>query len=1405
LKENKDIDFFNYITPEKIILNELIKEDKIINEIDNESMSVKNNNINGKTSNSNPNTPTNINKANTPYSNQQFINQKNNKIQSNIISIPNKNIKIKEEKKRKIQPENKKTKKEKKDTPLSEVKTEKAATIENNTQVEDNYDMPGIFNESNFDDFGDWGTTGIEITDKDFDFFDDKPSQSKTMSDDFGLNGFLSDPIFDNKDINKQSSMDSLSQNTLTDIKMEEKNESNNILPTTLGAQDIGTPSSINININQTINSIHNSPEQISMSPINNIMSPQSVMPSNNVINDLVKNSPSIASSPLVNVHSQNSISSASNEVINNSTNDINNSTFINNVSYNTNNSLNNGNNVASPIINEESVNDGDSAIPREWELKSSNYNYFENIIEKYHKGKWSYEPKLSSYIASYKRKKISKKDLYRFISSKRIKYKEDINLEEKYNRMTSKVKKESSVKEINNKENLNKKTKIEEGNEIKIVNENENKENNDINANNKTILHTDTDITTENKISIDFASAWKMLNIPDYNSISNIIEKSLNDMSLRQDLLCNNMNVKIKDRNNDDVSVNVEQEHINLYSVLDRISQKIFIDQYTGSLSSWNKSVSSSLSTITFSEENQLYDEYLIPSLVSKALNQLQVIFEDLFGSDNESKYNMKNIYVEGPLTIKQLYDSEHLQHAKYGKYQVKKKTKKNLDYVLEKLSTPNIIVENNNEWIELSSTSLRFWDKIGVLPYSGKKNISWFALCPTMKEYNGEPNINSDLINIVREWIQSLSYIYESSNFGTHTPGTLKSIKGIIPCLLEDNNINTNSHNNILAIENILNSYEKSISYFASIMGENIHGIIEEGEETTMSEIDECLNNDQKYIVLYLLSPFSSSDKTFIDDNEAKSINYRLCQMFVNSFLYKLALNTRLSIEKLKAKIILQIIPLDLIANNHSFDGYITIGLKDLVFTIYSKCRKLLQKNINVNNSEFLIFNDLYQPSYILSQSAIPIPYFSFEKFSRKNQLKNRINIMEPDRILHIAYINVDNRAIACMTDNIGELFEIIIVDDINERLNSISPLDYNKYTKQQIRFIKIWEKAMKLILFGCNFYWRIAIVKIGHVLQDEVNDWEFISSIYLGKLQHLYNRPALNIINNLNEYIYSVSVLGIYKNSTLQLFKEKIKTNGTNTNPLSRRDSEKLSSSQNSSQSIFKNSSKMDINDLNEIIINLSNSCYTYIHSVQRSPSFPSNPEIIWPLLSSKNNNSLKESLALPLSVGWMIYTPSMESKQVGINTKNFEILLLSHQHCNPGKSSKTCFPTWNPVIPTTPISMPNSPSNNSVNNSKNVNGINPPTLIKSNSISMKDINSPLSMASSSSSLSLNTTTSVPYNVILSDLIKQYFSLSFLEIHWSNLINTANGYASDDIRLPIHISSANRISKILKGFNF
>jgi len=114
-KENKDIDFFNYVIPEKKLITELIKEEKIINEIEAEVASNNNinnnniginNNINGKINY--PGTPINMNKTNTPYNSQQSSNQKkNNKSPSNIMPVPNKNQKPKEEKKRKMPADNK--------------------------------------------------------------------------------------------------------------------------------------------------------------------------------------------------------------------------------------------------------------------------------------------------------------------------------------------------------------------------------------------------------------------------------------------------------------------------------------------------------------------------------------------------------------------------------------------------------------------------------------------------------------------------------------------------------------------------------------------------------------------------------------------------------------------------------------------------------------------------------------------------------------------------------------------------------------------------------------------------------------------------------------------------------------------------------------------------------------------------------------------------------------------------------------------------------------------------------------------------------------------------------------------------------------------------------------------------
>ena len=491
---------------------------------------------------------------------------------------------------------------------------------------------------------------------------------------DFGMDDMLTDPVIDNS--NKQSSFNSLSQNTLTNIKIEEKDnlDIKNSLPSTPLNQDIETPSSLNLN-NKVTNSIQNSPDMMSMSPANSILSPQTVPPNNIKSNDLIKNSPSIASSPLVNNQSQNVMANDitnSNNIL--SSNEVNNNTITNGTNENgkveknnvssQNKEINNSNvNTSSPMANDTQTNDDDLTIPHEWELKNSNQAYFNNLVEKYHKGKWSYEPKLTSYLISFKRKKISKKDLYRYVMSKRIKYKEDIDINgDKSNakKLEKDIKKENENKEENTENVTNKKIKLEDGNENQFDNEDkENKDanisdqnNTDNNNNNNNNINTDNNI---NKITVDYGSAWKMLNIYEYNPINDIIEKSLINLSLESDLIYNN--IKIKDEPLDNLHKIKQENNIENKNILEKVAQKVFIDQYTGSLSSWNKSLEHSLSAITFSEENELYDEHMIPSLASKALNQLQIIFEDLFGSDIDQKFSMKNMYIEGPLTIKQLY----------------------------------------------------------------------------------------------------------------------------------------------------------------------------------------------------------------------------------------------------------------------------------------------------------------------------------------------------------------------------------------------------------------------------------------------------------------------------------------------------------------------------------------------------------------------------------------------------------------------------------------------------------------------------------------------------------------------------------------------------------------------------
>jgi hypothetical protein len=69
------------------------------------------------------------------------------------------------------------------------------------------------------------------------------------------------------------------------------------------------------------------------------------------------------------------------------------------------------------------------------------------------------------------------------------------------------------------------------------------------------------------------------------------------------------------------------------------------------------------------------------------------------------------------------------------------------------EVLPQPSILLGYQDEWLKGTSTLLHYWEKTRLEPYSPKKNITYFALCPQ------NPNIISDLTAFFSE----LSSIYE------------------------------------------------------------------------------------------------------------------------------------------------------------------------------------------------------------------------------------------------------------------------------------------------------------------------------------------------------------------------------------------------------------------------------------------------------------------------------------------------------------------------------------------------------------------------------------------------------------------------------------------------------------------
>lgn len=101
---------------------------------------------------------------------------------------------------------------------------------------------------------------------------------------------------------------------------------------------------------------------------------------------------------------------------------------------------------------------------------------------------------------------------------------------------------------------------------------------------------------------------------------------------------------------------------------------------------------------------------------------------------------------------------ENQNQAHSKYGKYQIKKKRPDEPN--LDTLKKPDIVVSRYEDFLEGSPTMIPFWEKLGLEPYSNKKQVKYLVIYPE----------NADIEISVRQFFQSLSTVYDVCHLGRH-----------------------------------------------------------------------------------------------------------------------------------------------------------------------------------------------------------------------------------------------------------------------------------------------------------------------------------------------------------------------------------------------------------------------------------------------------------------------------------------------------------------------------------------------------------------------------------------------------------------------------------------------------------
>ncbi|KAF9196600.1 mediator of RNA polymerase II transcription subunit 13 [Haplosporangium sp. Z 11] len=444
--------------------------------------------------------------------------------------------------------------------------------------------------------------------------------------------------------------------------------------------------------------------------------------------------------------------------------------------------------------------------------------------------------------------------------------------------------------------------------------------------------------------------------------------------------------------------------------------------------------------------------------------------------------------VVMKGPLTLFQYFTLAEVQQmsSKYGKYQVKKK--KPAEPALVQLQPPDIVVGHNDEWLEAAPTILRFWEKLSLEPYSSKKSIVYFVIYPE----------GVDMENVVSRFWRELSAVFETSLLGKHQPGTLQNYKpGLVPIPLLPP----------LAGETMearqVRSYVDGCQRLGSLLGSNS-------------------SNRDVHTVVYMVNPFSHGAGYF-----------DLCRCFsiMKTQFRTAALGSLLTpLEQQRERLVLQMVPIQHVLYPLTFGGYLRFGLKDIAFTVYTKCKMFLERPVYFPGMMAQI--NAYAPSFALAKT-IP-PTIHFDVGQKPNSMPKLLGT------LHVGYgFSLDGRWLVCVwTDHRGEMLEHMALDMKNEtdritmtaqsnnnnnnnNNNSGRDADNNDTNQDQLLLSslqEIWTRTWVYQKRG-SFKWKTVICKLGLMAHVELQEW-----IRLAEGTEHTSIVAVNIDSPLRMYHHS-----------------------------------------------------------------------------------------------------------------------------------------------------------------------------------------------------------------------------------------------------------------------------------------